>query len=297
MKTARYVALPLLALAAFAALAPASSQVADPPAPKAPAPQPPTENDDTPVGKDSKLLPVTEALRRDDTAEAARLLKSIDVNTLPPGDQNRYRRLSSLVALRLGDRAWLEKITRDPSYPASAVELLTIASARLLQEGHLREARALLLTIPEPDGLAEIPRRRYWQLRAKLAQLESKPDEERVYLTKLVDLAGEWGQTQCQACHASPRKFPGQVTTFDVARWWVGERYAAVIKADAPRVEAEARERLRAAPADESARLRLAYALRVQGKTAEAEAAFRELPWAEFPDRERRAPLRFGRFP
>lgn len=283
MKLSVYFAVPL-ALMVFGSLLPAQGQ----------------QQDDTAiptVGSTGPLSPVTEALRQNRVEEAARLLKAIDVKTLSVTDQSRYRRLSSLVALRVGDKAWLEAVVRDPAYSSNSLELLTVTAARLLQDGRFEETRAVLNVIPEPTLLSEVPRRRYLTLRAKLALFDGDAAAERGYIAKIVESTGDWSKPHCQACHANPRKFGEQVTTFDANRWWVGQRFTVLVQKDAETIVSGARKRLAANPQDEAARLRLAYALRALNKTAEATQTLRELPWVEFEDREKRPPLRFTTFP
>ncbi|RYZ92403.1 MAG: tetratricopeptide repeat protein, partial [Proteobacteria bacterium] len=85
---------------------------------------------------------------------------------------------------------------------------------------------------------------------------------------------------------------------FDAYNWWVGQRFATLVKGkDAERIVTEETARLAKNPSNNQARLRLAYALRSQGKDAEAEKTLRAIPWTEFADREKRPPLRLATFP
>ncbi len=289
LTTALCTLLPLTVLLGMAYV-PAQGQVPqDPPDPQDPA--------EVPAGKPSILAPVAAALRNGDAPEAARLLKAMKQSEMSPADRIRWQRFATLVAIRVGDKAWRDQIAKSPSYSGNSQDLLMVSAARLLQDGYDDECQKLLDMVKDPDNLAEIPKRRYYTLRARLAQFNGDKKAERVYITRLVNIAGEWEQPKCQVCHANPRKFEEQITTLDVSRWWVGERFAELVKPDAVAIELEAQQRLAQTPTDTSARLRLAYAQRAQGKAKEAEETLRQIPWAEFPDREKRQPLRFSQFP
>lgn len=249
------------------------------------------------------LREATTALRDGDAKRAAHLLKPVDVKTLLPNDARRWRTLSALSALRTGDRKWLDSITSDPEYFSNSINLITITVQRFLQDGRYNEARALLGQIKNAEQLDEIPRRRYLQLGARLEQLTGHPDRERVYVAKLVDFAGRWASPACQACHANPKKFGDETTTLNVSDWWVGERFSTLVKqkGDAGAVRVRAQAALNQSPnnnaLNNALRLRIAYALRAEGKNAEAETALRSVPWAECADRPQKTPLRLATFP
>lgn len=245
------------------------------------------------------LKQATEALRQSRHADAARLLRSLKVSRLAPNEARRWRSLASLAALRTGDRKWADEINNDPEHFSNTLNLVTATAARMLQDGQYDEARALLSQIKNPEGLDEIPRRRYLQLYARLEQLTGHPESERVYVAKLVDFAGKWSSATCQACHANTKLHGDAVTSLNVSDWWVGDRMTALLKqgGDADRVRKDAEARLAKDPNDAGARLRLAYALRAAGDAAGADAALQTLPWADLPGRERKAPLRLATFP
>ena len=219
---------------------------------------------------------------------------------MAPNDARRWRALASSAALRTGDKEWLRKITDDPEHHDNSILLVTITSARMLQDGEYEQARVLLGTLKNPEDLDEIPRRRYLQLNARLEQMNGIPERERIYIAKLVDFAGQWATPTCQSCHADTKRF-GQdaIATFSVSDWWVGERFTELIKqsGDAQKVRREAEARLQKNPSDQAAHLRAAYALRALNQPEKAEAHLRALPWAEFPDREPRPSLRTVTFP
>jgi len=222
---------------------------------------------------------------------------------LAQNEISRWTTLAVQAAIRSGDKTWLEEINRTiTDRRDGAITSHLISAMRYLQAGDYDEARALLQRIPEPEKLGEISRRRYLELSARVEQFDEDPKAERTYITQLVDFAGDWGTPTCQTCHADPKKFGDKTTTLDIAHWWVGARYTALLKqqGDETATRQAAEKALKENPADNAARLRLAYALRAEKGDAaepEVEALLRALPWAEFPDREKRPPLQFSTFP
>ncbi len=251
-----------------------------------------------PAGTADPLTPVTLALRENRTADAAKLLRAMDVKTMEATVLRRYLRIAALVAVRTGDGVWHRQITQNPAYPDASAELITATASRLLQDGYPDKAQVLLAQISDPETVNEIPRRRYYELHTRIAQMKNDAPAERKTVARLVGIISEWSSDKCQACHANPRKFGTQVTTFDAYNWWVGQRFATLVKGkDAERIVTEETARLAKDPNNTQARLRLAYALRSQGKDVDAEKALREIPWTEFADKEKRAPLRLATFP
>jgi len=86
---------------------------------------------------------------------------------------------------------------------------------------------------------------------------------------------------------------------FDLDGWWVGERYAVLMRENgsAGKIEREARAALLKNPRDEAAQIRLGYALRAQNRKAESQAALREIAWSKWSDRPFKKPLRLSQFP
>lgn len=253
--------------------------------------------DDTTAPAASPLAPAAAALRIGDPEEAAKILKAMDQSKLTPAERSRWRRFATLTAVRVGDKAWRDSLVKHPEFVPSSPDLMLITASRLLQDGKDDECRAMLAQVKNPEGLSEVPKRRYLTLQARLAQFAGDDKAERNYIARLVDTAGRWEKPECQACHANPRRFGEETTTLDVSRWWIGKRFSVLVRPDAPRVLTDAEKRLASDPTDGAARLRKAYALRSLGKKTEAEETLRALPWAEFPDREKRPPLRFTQFP
>lgn len=232
--------------------------------------------------------------------EAARLLKEIDPRTLPANQVNRYFLSATRAALRVGDREWLTKLAKEqPSLQESADNLLILAAMRAMLTADFKAARRTLEQIPDPESMAETPRRRFWQLSQKLEQMDNNPKAERVYADKMVTFVAAWPSEGCQSCHANPRKYGKDVTSLDLNNIWFGQRYSALLKTmgDATAVRDEAEKRLQQNPKDEAARIKLAYALRALDDVAGSERELRKIPWSQWPDREVKAPMRFGQFP
>ena len=308
-KFARYTVSSLIVtgIAVFAApaLVPAwgGSQQAAPPNPPAsdtaaqtatPSPAPIPAAKTNPVLREALL-----AMRDNRIEDARRLLKSVDVKSLDVGDARRWRSLAPIVALRAGDRAWLKAITDDPQYFGNSISMVTTTTARLMQDGAFEQARTLISTIKEPENLDEVPRRRYLELRARLEQLDNHPAEERRYINQLIAFVSRWPTQSCQGCHARPSKFGDAITTLPLSDLWFADRYVKLMQkqGDAAVVLAQTQKALAKNPGDNSARLKLAYALRATGQEAKAIETLRMFPWAEFPDREKRTPLRLETFP
>ena len=180
----------------------ALAQQAPPPAVDATGDAPPAASSDTTPAFTAIAL----ALRDGRFEDAAKTLRGMDWGRLSGQDQGRWRRLAAQTALRTGDRAWLLEITKDPAFRGSSDETLTVSAMRLMQEGQFEPARTILASFKTPQKLSEIPRRRYLALHARLAEMDNSPKEERVYIAKMVDMLGHWGQSNCQACHANPKK-------------------------------------------------------------------------------------------
>jgi hypothetical protein len=241
----------------------------------------------------------TTALRTD-AHEAARLLKAIDPSTLPPAQVNRYFLSATRAALRVGDRAWLTQLAeQQPALQESADNLQILAAMRAMLTADFKGARRILQQIPNPEDMAETPRRRFWQLSQKLEQMDNNPKAERAYAEKMVTFVAAWPSEGCQSCHANPKKYGKQVTTLDLKNIWFGERYSTLLKimGDAAKVRDEAEKSLQKNPHDEVARIKLSYALRALDDAAGSERELRKIPWSQWPDREIKTPMRFGQFP
>lgn len=242
---------------------------------------------------------VSRALAAGDLKAAKSVLKTMKANGLRGDQISRWENLAARTAVRLGDTVWLEQINKDASLATGADELTTLAAMRLIFANRLDEARATLISIKNPDEMSEIPRRRYEELWLKLEQLSGDKEAEAVWAEKLVTFVADWDAGQCQSCHANPKASGTDVTHFDLKNWWVGERYVALLSdiGDAKSAERAAIDALAKDGGDEAARIKLGYALRAQGKSAQSEAELRKISWSQWPDKTFKKPLRLGQFP
>lgn len=245
------------------------------------------------------LKAVTDALRANDYWRASILLHAKRPTNLTSGEIRRWNLLSALTALRTGDKEWLSQITHDPAYTSTSDDLVIITAGRLLQDGKYDRARVLLNTVPEPETLSDIPRRRYWENQARLEQMTGNITAERKQIENLVSLVAEWPTAGCQTCHGNPRKYNDDVTTLDLGRVWFLDRYTVLMRqqGDAAKVGNEARATLAKNPNDPAARLRLALSQRALQDDKASETSLRTLSWIEFPDREKKTPLRLATYP
>lgn len=242
---------------------------------------------------------ISAAMRDNNLTEAARLLKLMQAAGLKPDQRTRWNTFASRVAVRQGDLKWLREINNNGQLHETANDLLILNAMRFLLAAQLDDARQLLKQVKEPENLAEIPRRRYLELWARLEQLSGNQAEERKWIEQLVNFISEWDQPHCQMCHANPKQYGQEVTTFDVSDWWVGERYSKLLQQAgiAKTVADEAAATLAKNQRDGPARMRQAYALRSLGDEAGAVKNLRSFSWAEFPDRPVKKPLRLATFP
>ncbi len=252
-----------------------------------------------PTPRDDVFAPVTAALAEPNLSQTKALLLKMKADGLMPAQFSRWETLAARTAVRLGDAKWLAELNEGGNNGTSANELLTISALRLVFSNRLDEAQHLLDSIKDPDAMSEIPRRRYDQLQLKIAQLRGDAPTEQKWAGKLVEFVGHWDSATCQSCHANPKVSGKDVTSLDLDNWWVGAHYVELLKQShsASTAVDEAQTALKADPKDESAKIKLAYALRAQGDSAGAQAKLREIPWTAWPDRPFKKPLRFATFP
>lgn len=217
---------------------------------------------------------------------------------LSKSDRETWLHLSRDVAIRQGDRAALEALRDVPDSFGQDVIYTVLLAYGHLGKGDLKKAKATLDALGDMKGVNEREKRRADSIRARVAQLEVKPDEERKHVEKLVDHLAYWISAKCQSCHNSPQD-PKAMTSLPVTNLWFGERYVELLRqqGDAEKVKAEAEAALKKSADDEEARVRLGFALKALKKDAEAEAEFRKLPWADFPGRDLKKPRMMTTFP
>lgn len=250
-------------------------------------------------GPDSPLSRASQLLRERKPLEAARLLKELASQPMDDESARRRRLLSEDAAVRTGDAAWLARLSDRPDRYWFANGYLIFTAYGYLRASDLPAARDYLGRIKEADRMDDRERRRYHALMARIAQLEQKPNEEQPHLEWMLTHQAEWASSRCQQCHDNREQYGDAITSFPLTEWWVGERYTAVLRdtGRAGDVGRLARQTLAAAPDDVNARLRLAYAQRALGETADSEQTLRALPWAAFPDRPYLAPRDLIQFP
>jgi hypothetical protein len=279
---------PALAAAATALLGGAWAAAQDPAPPPAPAPAEPK----------ATIEAARQALRAGRPDEAARLLKPLDPAKLDSEQARSVRLYGRDAALRTGDRAWLEAVNDFPDRLAFADGYAILTAWSYLKAADFESTRFYLGKIRDEKHLNEREKRRLLSIRARLEQMEGNRQAERGHVEEFVDYAGRWTSPTCMGCHENEQR-QGEIPLLDMRNWWVGDRYVALLKqaGDAAQVRDAAATRLKDRPTDDAARLRLAYALRALGDEESATAAFRELDWVEFADREPIKPKDIFTFP
>lgn len=243
-----------------------------------------------PTGVKERLEQIKENARQDPAA-TARALAAMAGEPQTPGDRATWLRLSREAAVRNGDRATLLAL-KDGTDPFSLRALAHVLAANgYLNEGDFAAARQELALVQPLQAINTRDQRRYWALRARLAQLEGRDGEEREALEHIVHELAHWTSADCQSCHNDPKQ-PQTIPALDLGHFWFGQRLVLLMQrqGDAPRVQHQAEQRLAADPKDLDARILRGYALLAQHRPREAEQCFRAIPWAAFPDRPGTAP-------
>ena len=189
-----------------------------------------------------------------------------------------------LRAVRTGDRAWLQTLSaeNDPFSPVY-VNRVVLASG-YLAEGNLAAARAELAHIDDVSQVNVRDQRRYWSVKARLAQLEGRVAEERIAIEKIMEELPHWPHKSCQACHDDP-KHKEVLPKLDVRNFWFAQRFVELMRlqGDAHAVQQDASQRLANNPHDTDARLFLAHALQALGQQEHAQRLLQEIPWVAQP--------------
>ncbi len=285
------IALALVAIAAATALAPQDPRPAAPPTPAA------TEGN---AWKD-ELAAIRRSMLaggRPEAAAAAPRVRALGAGKLTDADRESWVRVARDVALRLGDRKWLEEL-RDVelSFGTELSYAVMLANAQL-SHANLTGAKATLDGLGDVHGANEREKRRVFALRARVAELDGDVVAERASVEDLVDHLFLWPRQKCQECHATTKE-PDVVTTLPIASLWFGERFVELMKqqGDAAAVLQAAEAELAKDGKDDDARIRAAFALRALGREDAAMARFAELPWALLPGRAERKPRQFATYP
>ncbi|MFO0276612.1 MAG: hypothetical protein ACK533_04940 [Planctomycetota bacterium] len=235
---------------------------------------------------------------RAEAAAAAPRVRALGAGSLSTADREAWVRVARDVALRLGDRKWLEEL-RDVvlSFGTELSYAVMLANAQL-SHANLTGAKATLDALGDVHGANEREKRRVFALRARVAELEGDVAGERAAVEDLVDHLFLWPRQKCQECHATTKE-PDVVTTLPIASLWFGERFVALMQqqGDAAAVLQAAEAELAKDGKDDDARIRAAFALRALGREDAAMARFAELPWALLPGRAERKPRQFATYP
>lgn len=235
---------------------------------------------------------------RSEANKVAEELKILGQSDLSPSDRETWVRIARDTALRQGDRTWLEQLKDVPdTFGMDMIYTVLLASSQL-SRAQLSEAKATLAKLPPMERINEREKRRIHSIRARIAQLENQVAEEREEINHLVDHLYLWPKPICQSCHSNPTD-PKAIPQMPITNLWFGERFVELLRqqGDADKVKRQAEEKLAKSPADEKARIRLAFALMALNQEKEAEKAFRDLPWAAFPDRDLKKPRMMTTFP
>lgn len=269
-------------------------------------PQTRAQHEDGPAqsATQAKLEEIFQALLRGGRGPALQhrdALKALGAQNLSPLDRDEWLGMARDAALRLGDRVWLESLSAVPSRFASDTTYTVLLAYGQLQKADLKTAEATLNRLDEPLKRGEInvrEERRILALRARIAQLRGENRAERESVEALVGHLPHWASPECQRCHNAP-KTPKEITSLPLADLWFGERFVEILKrdGDAQRVRQQSEAQLARDPSDALARIRLGYALQALGQDADAEKAFRALPWADFPGRDLKKPRMVTTFP
>lgn len=230
-----------------------------------------------------------EHIRRDarkDILATAQALRALDGVAMNDEDRATWVRLARVAALRLGDRDWLLSL-KGKEDPFSEVPLayVLLASGNI-EEGDFAAAHKALAQIKNLERINTRDQRRYWGLKARLGQLEGNIAAERVAVEHIIAELGKWTSENCMSCHED-LKSPGKIPLLEVQSFWFAKRFVELMQkqGDAEKVKQAAEKKLAADPADDNARIRLAFALSALGRSDEANIRLREIPWATFPDR------------
>ena len=290
-----------LAFACAAAVAAATFLPQDP---RPATPLAPTKNGGT-AGEGTPFRDELAAIRRrmlaggrSEAAEVAARVRALGAGKLSTEDREAWVRVARDVALRLGDRTWLESLKDvELSFGTELSYAVMLANAQL-SHANLAGAKATLAALGDVHGANEREKRRVFALRARTAELDGDVAAARAAVEDLVDHLFLWPRRKCQECHATTKE-PDVVTTLPIAQLWFGERFVELMKqqGDAKAVLAAAEAELAKDPKDDDARIRAAYALRALGQEEAAMARFAELPWALLPGREERKPRQFATYP
>ncbi|MBL8733074.1 MAG: tetratricopeptide repeat protein [Planctomycetes bacterium] len=292
------------AVLAFAARPPQEPQPRpqpSPPSPSPPAPAPPALGE----GDGDAVLEALRQVRRELLAGGRREVEGVVARVrelgrheLTAAQRESWVQVARLVALRLGDRPWLEALREHENKTRTELGYVLMLARSQLEHADLDAASTTLDRAGDIDGANERDKRRAYALRARIAELRGDAANERRAIEDIVDHLYLWPMKRCRECHSST-KTPELVTGLPLRESWIGDRYVRLLQqnGDAEAVRARAVATLAEDPQDDDARIHLAFALLALGRSADADELLRALPWVVFPDRELPKPRQFSTYP
>lgn len=213
-----------------------------------------------------------------DFRKASEALRAFDPDGMNPENRATWTRLTRANAIRTGNARLLREL-KDFEDPFSTITLARVIMASgHLEVGDFAGATAELSHIHDIERINPRERRRYWALKARIAQLTGDEEEEVAALSQIARELAQWPTPACQSCHDDP-KDPKALPTLDLRKLWFIDRYVSLLgKNDrASRLERGAKKRITTDPRDMEARILLYAALRASAAADEAEKALQEI--------------------
>lgn len=235
---------------------------------------------------------------REEAERAKRAIAGLEPTRLSEKDRESWVRLSREIAVRLGDREQLEKLSKElDSFDSQTMYRILTASGQL-ERADLEGATKTLDALGDLATINPREQRRAIAIRARVAQLRGDGVGERERLEELIDHLPYWPTEKCQSCHNVPSD-PTAMTYVPVQQLWFGERYVELLRerGEAEKLKREAMEWLAKEPEEVRATLRLAFAERALGNGERWEELLRTIPWVQGSDGELKKPRMMTAFP
>jgi len=232
---------------------------------------------------------VLEQIRKDarnDFQHTAQALRALDSDKMNAEDRATWVRLSRESAVRNGDLTTL-KALKNQADPFSLQPLSRILLANaFINEADLQAARSELEKLGKLEDINTRDQRRYWALKARIAQLEGKSDEERSAIEHIVHELSHWSSANCQSCH-NDLKNPQTIPLLEIQSSWYGKRFVELMQkqGDSEEVRRNAEKVLAKTPENMNARIFQCFSLQALERQAETEQCWKEIPWVGLPGR------------
>lgn len=233
---------------------------------------------------------VLEQIRKDarnDFQHTAQALRALDSGKMNAEDHATWVRLSRETAVRNGDLVTLQAL-KNQADPFSLQPLSRILLANaFINEADLPAARSELEKLGKLEDINTRDQRRFWALKARIAQLEGKLDEERSALEHIIHELSHWTSANCQSCH-NDRKNPQAIPLLEIQSSWYGKRFVELMQkqGDAEEVRRKAEKTLAKTPESMDARIHQCFSLQAQERQAETEQCWKEISWVGLPGRD-----------